>query len=144
MSYITYNKKCFQVILFENKSNDCPVQEFLSAITNKKLKSKIYHNIQLLQKYGYLLGSPFSKYLKNGIYELWSKQSTNIVRLFYFFDDTTIILTNGYVKKTNKLKNSELQKAINYRNVYFARKESKWNMLFLMNGYRKNSKMILN
>ena len=46
---------------------------------------------------------PLSKYVTDGIYELRTKQQSNIDRIFYFFVfGNKVILTNGYVKKSQK------------------------------------------
>lgn len=82
--------------------------------------------IQLLQDNGYRLREPYSKALENGIFELRIKQGNNISRIMYFFYvDQHIILTNGFIKKTQKTPRSEIEKAKKYRADYLDRKESR-------------------
>lgn len=81
--------------------------------------------IQLLQDNGYQLREPYSKALENGIFELQIKLGNNISRIMYFFYvDQHIILTNGFIKKTQKTPRNEIEKAKKYRADYMDRKES--------------------
>lgn len=92
-----------EVIFYEDGS-DCPVEEFLTSISNKKLKSKTLRNIAELSLRGSNAKPPLSSYVEEGIFELRTKQSSNIDRIFYFFIfGNRIILTNGYIKKSQKL-----------------------------------------
>ena len=81
--------------------------------------------IQLLQDNGYQLREPYSKALENGIFELRIKFGNNISRIMYFFYvDQHIILTNGFIKKTQKTPRNEIEKTKKYRADYMDRKES--------------------
>lgn len=100
-----------------------PVIDFLADIKDIKLKTKIYKNIELLESWGINLVEPYSKYIEEGIYELRTVFSNNHGRILYFFHhDKTIILTNGFIKKTNKINKKELQLAKKYKKIYLERK----------------------
>lgn len=65
--------------------------------------AKLLGTISLLETNGTQLREPYSKSLGDGIFELRAKQSSNITRILYFFVvGHQIILTNGFVKKTQK------------------------------------------
>lgn len=69
-----------------------------------------------------MLREPYSKHLEDGIFELRNKVGNDITRVLYFFViGETIVLTNGFTKKTQKTPKSEIQKAKDYRNEYFNR-----------------------
>ena len=58
----------------------------------------------------------------NGILELRITQSIHAARIFYFFTQgENIIITNGFIKKTQKTPKSELAKALAYKRDYQAR-----------------------
>ena len=86
------------------------------------MRAKLVGLLQILQEKGNLLREPYSKHLDNGIFEIRGKVGTNITRVLYFFYyDHKIILTNGFVKKTNKTPVNEIKLAKMRRKVYLDR-----------------------
>ncbi len=70
------------------------------------------------------LREPYSKSLGDGIFELRTKVGTDITRVLYFFVvGRRIILTNGFVKKTDRTPRADLEFARKYRDEYLSRKE---------------------
>lgn len=68
------------------------------------------------------LGLPYSKHIDDGIFELRSKQGSNIVRCFYFFViGSIVVVTHGCLKKTQKTPKGEIEKAKKYRQDYLLR-----------------------
>ena len=89
------------------------VEAFLETLP-PKLEAKAYWTMLLLQRMGTDLKEPYCKPVKGykGLFELRIKQSSNIVRLFYFQHHGTIfVVTSGYVKKSQKLNHLEIEKA---------------------------------
>ena len=122
MSYKSYNIIMWIVDFYERENGDCPIEDFIYTALNKKLQSKTLATIDQLKILGNQLGEPKSKYLDDGIYELRMQVATDSARVLYFFCiDRKIILTNGFVKKTNKLPKSELDRAKRYREDYIRR-----------------------
>lgn len=106
-------------VIFYEENGKCPVEEFLTDIFDKKLKSKTLRNIAELSIKGNNAKPPLSSYIDEGIFELRTKQSSNINRIFYFFIfGNKIILTNGYIKKSQKLDKQEFKRAKKYRDNY--------------------------
>ena len=67
---------------------------------------------------------PFSRYLEDGIYELRTSQGSNITRVLYFFVvGERVILTHGFVKKTQKTPPREIERAKKARDDWRARNE---------------------
>ena len=90
------------------------------------MRAKVVSTISVLQDNGYELREPYSKYLSEGIFELRSKFGTDITRVLYFFYiDKHIILTNGFVKKTQKTPKTEIERAKKYRADYLQRRKIK-------------------
>ncbi len=78
--------------------------------------------IGLLQEKGNQLREPYSKHLDDGIFELRCKVGSNITRVLYFFYyEGQIILTNGFVKKTQKTPPGEIGLAKQRRSDYIER-----------------------
>ena len=88
------------------------------------MQAKLFRLLELLELKGNDLREPYSKFLSDGIYELRAVQGNNITRVLYFFVvGQKIILTNGFVKKTQKTPESEIDLAKKYRKDYESRKE---------------------
>ena len=112
----------FQVDFYEKENGDCPMIEFLDSLDIKK-RAKILRTIDILEKNGNDLREPYSKSLSDGIFEIRAIQGNNITRVLYFFVvDKKIILTNGFVKKTQKTPENEIVLAKKYRKDYELRK----------------------
>lgn len=74
-----------------------------------KMQAKLLGMLQILQEKGNQLREPYSKYLEDGIFELRTKNRTDITRVLYFFYyGRKIILTNGFIKKTQKTPRKEI------------------------------------
>ena len=106
-------------IEFFHLSDGCePANEFISSL-EPKMKAKTLKILDILQANGPQLRMPYSKYLRNDIFEIRIKSGTNIARILYFFVvDGKIVLTNGFIKKSIKTPKSELEKAIKYKKEY--------------------------
>ena len=112
----------FEVIAYETKNGDNPVEELLDTL-NPKMKAKIFGMLVILQEKGNRLREPYSKHVEDGIFELWCKFGSDITRVMYFFFDRgKIILTNGFVKKTQKTPKKEIERAEAIRKEYFKNK----------------------
>ena len=101
----------FEVDFYEKENGEQPAKEFMLSL-DKKLRAKLADTIMILQDNGYELREPYSKHISEGIFELRAKQGSDITRVMYFFYvDRHIILTNGFIKKTQKTPQSEIEKA---------------------------------
>lgn len=113
----------FCVEYYELENGTCPVEEFILKQDNK-MQAKIFKNLELLEIRGNELREPFSKHIEDGIFEIRNKVGNDITRIFYFFViGQKIILTNGFIKKTQKTSKAEIALAKKYRNDYLNREE---------------------
>ena len=112
------------VLFYNLPDGSYPAEDFLNNL-DIKMRAKMLRTIGMLQENGTDLRMPHSEHLDDGIFELRAKQGSNISRvLYFFFDGAKVILTNGFVKKTQKTPPSELDRAKRYRKEYFSRKEN--------------------
>jgi len=117
-------RRKFEVEFYETPSGDQPVKDFLLSL-DKKMRAKMLVMINLLQDNGYELREPYSKHISDGIFELRAKVGSDNTRVLYFFYvEGNIILTNGFIKKTQKTPSKEISKAKKYRAEYLHRKEN--------------------
>ena len=113
--------KDFELVFYKKANGDCPVSEFLASL-NKVMRYKMMHSLDLLELYGNHPKGDYSKFVSDGIFELRAQTRTDITRIMYFFDNNRqIVLTNGFVKKTQKMLASELETAKRYRADYLSR-----------------------
>jgi phage-related protein len=108
----------YEIIFYDTDDGKCPVQEFLDSL-EPKLLAKTLRTIDLLETNGPLLREPYSKSLKEEIFELRTKQGSDITRVLYFFVvGKKVVLTNGFVKKAQKTPRSEKELAKRYKADY--------------------------
>lgn len=114
----------FQAEFYEKESGEVPVEDFLLAL-DVKMRAKLAGMIQILQEKGNMLREPYSKHIDDEIFELRAKVGSDISRVLYFFYyDGKIILTNGFVKKTQKTPRAEIERAKRFRTDYLERCEN--------------------
>lgn len=88
--------------VYEKEDGDIPVEKFLNSL-DIKMRNKILMILNVLQERGNQLREPYSKHLEDGIFEVRGKVGNDISRVLYFFYyNGKIIMTNGFIKKTQK------------------------------------------
>lgn len=127
MVYMPYNKgeqmRQFEVIFYEDIKGNEPVKDFLIDC-DTKMRAKFVGLLEVLEEKGNNLREPYSKYLEDGIFEIRCKIGSDISRILYFFYyEKKIILTNGFIKKTQKTPQKEIRLAKNRRKDYIERIE---------------------
>ena len=111
----------FTVEFYEKVSGEKPCLEFLNTL-EIKLRAKVFRDMALLEDKGKELRLPYSEHLVDGIFELRTKQGSNIVRsLYFFFVGNRIVITHGFRKKTQKTPPEEIARAKEYRKDYLIR-----------------------
>lgn len=114
----------FEVLFYDKPDGSEPAKEFILSL-DKKMRAKMLRTIQILSENGTDLREPYSKSLGDGIFELRAKVGSDITRvLYFFFVGKRIVLTNGFIKKTEKTPAAEIQLAKNYRREYLSREEN--------------------
>ena len=92
---------------------------------NKKTRDKIDYVIDIV-KFVDRIPNRFLKYLKGteSLYEIRISTTYKQIRIFCFFDEgQVVVLTNCFVKKTQKTPKRELELAIKLKSEYFAAKK---------------------
>lgn len=113
----------FAVEYYKKTDGTYPAEDFIIA-QDKKMRAKIFRNLELLEKTGSDLREPYSSHLDDGIFELRTQLGSNISRVLYFFVvGERIILTHGFTKKSRKTPPGEIVLAKKFRANYFAMKE---------------------
>lgn len=114
----------FEAVFYEKSDGSQPAKEFINTL-DTKMQAKMVRTIEILQDNGTALREPYSKPLDGGIFELRAKVGSDISRvLYFFFVGKKIVLTNGFIKKTQKTPATEIERAKMYREEYLNRKEN--------------------
>ena len=112
----------FEICFYETAEGRVPAEEFIDS-QDTKMQAKIYREIGLPVEKGNALRMPHSEYLDEGIFQLRAKVGNDIFGVLYFFViGKKIILTNGFVKKTQETPPDEIALAKKYRAGYLQRR----------------------
>ena len=113
----------FDVEYYALPSGEKPVEQFLDSL-DLKMRVKALGSIDILAEFGNTLREPYSKAIGKGLFELRIKFAGDITRIFYFFVvDNKVVLTNGFIKKTQKTPQSEIALAMKYKTDYEGRQK---------------------
>ena len=104
------NEPILAVNFFRTLSNHEPVREWLKSLPQADCKA-IGEDIKTVQ-YGWPLGMPLVEKIENGLWELRTNGlSSGIARTFFTIIDQRIILLHGFIKKSQKIPQNELELA---------------------------------
>lgn len=113
----------YTVEYYVKKDGTKPAEEFIFS-QDEKMQAKILLMIKLLETKGPAVREPFSKALGDGLFEIRTRLGSDITRVLYFFVvSRKVILTNGFVKKSQKTPSEEIRRAKRYRDDYLKNKE---------------------
>ena len=106
---------------FQTESNKSPVEDFVDALDGGTQR-KFFFTVELLEEFGHQLIYPHAKYIGDEIFELRFTGKEGAIRvLYFFFHHDKAILTNGFIKKSNKTPTKEKSLAIERRRTYLER-----------------------
>lgn len=113
----------FEILFYHKSDGSEPAKEFLLSV-DTKMRARLLRIIELLAQNGTDLRMPYSEHLVDGIFEIRAKSGSNISRVLYFFViGRRIVLTNGFVKKTQRTPKKEIELSKKYRNEFLNRGE---------------------
>ncbi|GHU38974.1 hypothetical protein FACS1894105_13420 [Clostridia bacterium] len=101
----------YNIVYYENENGKSEVREFIRSLS-PRLRSKTIKLVDLLELFGTELDMPYARPLGDGLFELRPNGDNKIARILYFFHFYgDIIITNGFIKKTENTPNSAIDKA---------------------------------
>jgi phage-related protein len=110
------------VTFYKTAEGKCPVQDFLDSLPGK-VAQKVAWVLSLLED---LEVVPSTYFKKLEIWECRVQFASNAYRIFCFFEENSVvILTHGYTKKTQKTSQQEIERAEAYRSDYLKRRLKK-------------------
>ena len=101
--------------IYERVNGEIPFYDFLRTL-NPKDEAKILRDLDLLESYGNSLREPYTKCLRDGLFELRTKFGSNAYRsIYYFVYGRIIVITHCFSKKQNKTPDNEIETALKYK-----------------------------
>ena len=112
-----------QITFYRTESDHVPIEAFLDSLTGKQAQ-KVVWVLRLIEELDMVPRQYFKKLVDTAeIWEVRVQFGGNIFRLLGFFADaTTLMLTNGFAKKTQKTPPQEIALAEQRRQTYLARR----------------------
>lgn len=111
----------YEIEFVELENNEKPFEKFVLDLPIKE-RAKIFETINYfleLKNNNLPIKEKLSKYLENGIFELRIYLGDKIARtLYYYQKGARIIITHGFIKKTQKTPRKEIEKAKTLRELY--------------------------
>jgi phage-related protein len=111
------------VIFYKTVDGKSPIQDFLDSLPGK-VAQKVTWVLNLLEDLDIIPSSYFKKL--GGTEEIWEcriQLGSNAYRIFCFFvDSSVVILTHGFLKKSQKTPKHEIEKAEAYRKDFLKRR----------------------
>ncbi len=113
-----------EVNFYKSRSGKSPINDFLDSLSGKQLQ-KITWVLEIIEELQIVPKQYFKKLVNtDDIWEVRVISSSNIFRLLGFFDGgNLVILTNGFVKKTQKTPKKEIMLAEKRKKDYLERKK---------------------
>lgn len=113
-------ERAYTIEFYVTAGGECPVKEILDAMPIKH-ETKVMKFFELLEEKGPNLPRPYADTLRGKTRELVVDIQHHGYRFLYFFAGRTIVITHGFLKKTQKTPPPEIDRAEKYANDWLAR-----------------------
>lgn len=112
------------VVFYTTAEGKCPIKDFLDALPGKAAQ-KVTWVLRLLEDLDVIPVTYFKKL--TGTDEIWECRiqfGSNAYRLFCFLvNGDVVVLTHGFMKKSQKTPKSEIERAESYRQDFLRRRK---------------------
>ncbi len=111
-------KQTLSVHFYATETGNEPVREWLRSLP-AEVRKTIGEDIKTVQ-FGWPLGMPLVRKMEPGLWEVRSKFTNGIARVFFTLADNgnVMLLAHGFIKKSDKTPATELTTARNRLNDY--------------------------
>jgi phage-related protein len=111
----------WEIEFYRDKGGEEPLTSFLNGLP-VKIRVKVVRLIYLLSEQGVLLKEPYTRQIRGKIRELRVKDHLGHIRVLYFtFTGRRFVLLHGFLKKTDKTPEREIDIAEKRMNDYVHR-----------------------
>ncbi len=113
-----------QIIFYRTSDDKCPFEVFLDSLPGR-FAQKVTWVLEILENQDMLPASYFKKLVNTDLWEIRVQMGSNTCRILCFFEKgSIIILTHGFIKKTQKTPLQEIARANEYMKDYYSRRKS--------------------
>jgi len=111
-----------EIHFYRTISGSCPVEEFFDSLSDKQIE-KVLWVLRIIRDIDFVPKEYLKKLVNtDDIWEIRVKSGSNIFRILgFFYKNKIIILTNGFMKKTQKTALKEIKLAQNRKKDYLER-----------------------
>jgi len=104
--------KRLQAIFYRTEAGGEPVREWLKGMPAREDRKRIGEDIKTVE-FGWPIGMPVCRSLSGGIYEVRTNLTQNRIArvLFYLDKNGRMVLLHGFIKKTQKTPDEDLELA---------------------------------
>ena len=122
-SYQLYESNtAFTMDTYKSSMGNDDITDFLDNDLSEIDRAHVERDLEELRKLGNMARKPLSTFLRDNIYELRTFSNIGTIRILYTFSNGKIILLlRGFIKKTRKTPNDEIEIAIKRRKDYINR-----------------------
>jgi len=108
----------FSVNFYKTSSQKCPVTVFLDSLSGKAAQ-KVTWVLKLIEETPIVPKEYFKKLTPYDIWEVRVSFSGNKYRILSFiYNDSQLVLTHGFIKKTQKIPKNEIDKALAFKEEF--------------------------
>jgi len=115
----------YEVEFYKDRKERCFTIEFLNELQTK-VRAKVAKWVDKLEKEGPNLPRPYTDIVRGKIRELRVSFSSNEYRFLYFFFGKRIIITHGFLKKTDRIPEGEIERAERIMQDFLERNKGSW------------------
>ena len=115
----------YEVEFYKYRKGRCFATEFLNDLQTK-IRAKVVKWIEKLEKEGPNLPRPYADIVRGKIRELRVSFGSNEYRFLYFFFGKRIIITHGFLKKTDRVPEGEIERAERIMQDFLERNKGDW------------------
>jgi len=102
--------KRIQAVFFRSETGAEPVRDWLKSL-DKDDRFRIGTDIKTVE-FGWPIGMPTCKPMKNGLFEVRTSLGNRIARVLFCIADGRMVLLHGFIKKTQKTPQPDLDLAL--------------------------------
>ncbi len=107
-----------ELVFFQEADGSVPLLEWLDGLEDKS-KKKCFVRLERLVEMGHEIRRPEAEYLREGIYELRTKNHGVHYRMLYFFHGrTAVVVTQGFTKQQAAVPAGEIGLAVRRKQIF--------------------------